>query len=265
MKLGFIAENHLEGIEADCRFCNEHGYEGLEFNYWGTFKDLTAETVADMRRTLDKHGVACSTLGMWGWNHISADPAEREAAHAQLERGIAFAQTLGAPTLITGGGNLAGATVEQNGAEFGRVMRPYVDRCTAAGLKVAIYGFHGGSFLDSITGYEAIWEHLPEVGIKYDPANIDHGGADYVAVAQKHGARIFHVHIKEHLNHAGQLIAQPAAGMGSIEWGKIFAFLHEHDYQGYLTMEPHGNLWSREPLRTKMLVLSKRHIEQFLV
>ena len=45
----------------------------------------------------------------------------------------------------------------------------------------------------------------------------------------------------------------------------FFAFLHEHDYQGYLSMEPHGPKWSRPPLMKKMVLLSKRHIEQFMV
>ena len=66
MKLGFIAQNDLEGIEADCRFAAEHGFSGLEFNYWGGFKDLTAETVAQMRATLDRYGLECSTFGLWG-------------------------------------------------------------------------------------------------------------------------------------------------------------------------------------------------------
>ena len=53
--------------------------------------------------------------------------------------------------------------------------------------------------------------------------------------------------------------------MGDIAWGKVMAFLHEHAYAGYLTLEPHGPAWSREPLRQRMLILSRRHIAQFLV
>ena len=57
MKLGFIGENHLAGVEADANFAKEHGFVGLEYNYWGDFANLTAEDVAQMRAILDKHGV----------------------------------------------------------------------------------------------------------------------------------------------------------------------------------------------------------------
>jgi sugar phosphate isomerase/epimerase len=86
-----------------------------------------------------------------------------------------------------------------------------------------------------------------------------------VAVLHRHAARIQHVHIKEHLNHGGEVVSQPAAGMGDIHWGKVMAFLYEANYQGYLTIEPHGPLWSRPPLREKMLLLTQRYMKQFLV
>jgi len=73
------------------------------------------------------------------------------------------------------------------------------------------------------------------------------------------------VHIKEHLYMDGELVSQPAAGMGDIEWGKIMAFLYEHGYDGYLSIEPHGPKWGRPPLRRTMLLLTQRYIRQFLV
>ena len=265
MKLGFIAQNDLAGIEADCRFAAEHGFSGLEFNYWGGFKDLTAETVAQMRATLDRYGLECSKFGLWGWNHIASDPAERTESHKQLTRAIDFAQTMRAPILITGGGHLDGKSLDDNVTTFAEVMRPFIDRAKDAGLKVALYGFHGGSFLNSIAAFEKLWEQVPDVGIKFDPANVDHAGQDYLAVLRYHGAKIMHVHIKEHLMHEGELASQPPAGMGDIAWGKVMAFLYEANYQGYLTVEPHGPLWGREPLRRKMLLLTQRYISQFLI
>ena len=34
MRLGFIALNALDGVETDARFAREHGFDGLEFNFW---------------------------------------------------------------------------------------------------------------------------------------------------------------------------------------------------------------------------------------
>jgi sugar phosphate isomerase/epimerase len=265
MKLSFIGLNDLAGVEADARFAAEHGLSGREFNYWAPFKDLTAEMVADMRKILDRHGVGTAALGLWGWNHISPDAEERKVSLGHLDRAIRFAEQLGASVLITGGGQIPGASLDENVAEFAKVFPAYVAKARDAGLKVAIYAVHGNSFFDSIEAYQRAWEQVPEVGIKLDPANILHHGDDYLPILRDHGDRVAYVHIKEHLYMEGQLVSQPAAGMGDIQWGKVMAFLYEHGYDGYLSFEPHGPLWSKPPLRHKMLLLSKRYIEQFLL
>lgn len=265
MKLGFIARNDLEALEEDAAFAAEHGLEGLEFNYWGTFKDLTAGTVEKMRACLDKHGVRASALGLWGWNHISPEAGARAESLGHLGRAIEFARALGAGILITGGGEVPEASLDEKVAEFAKVFPPFVERAGEAGLKIALYAVHGNSFFTNIEAYERVWEKVPDVGIKFDAANIRHHGDDYLAWLRGHGDRVFHVHIKEHLYLDGELVSQPAAGMGDVQWGKIMAFLHEHNYDGYLSIEPHGSLWGRPPLDRKMILLSKRHIEQFLV
>lgn len=264
MKIGFIANNDLGGVAEDARFAAENGFEGLEFNYWGDFKDLAFDTVSRMRAILVEHRVRASALGLWGWNHLSRDPGEREASLKMLDRAIGFAQHLEASILITGGGHIKEASQEENAAEFARVFPPYVEKARRAGLRIALYPVHGNSFLTTIADYERVWKAVPEVGIKLDPANIRHHGDDYLPILRDHGHRIAHMHIKEHLYMDGRLVSQPAAGMGDIAWGKVFAFLHEHHYSGYLSIEPHGPAWSRPPLRRKMLLLSKRHIEQFI-
>lgn len=265
MKIGFIGVNDLKGIEEDAKFSVQHGLNGIEFNYWGNFKDLTAQTVEQMRAALDKHGAKASALGLWGWNHIAPDAATREESLKQLDRAIDLGNKLGADILITGGGDIPEAPLEKKVETFAKVFPPFVKRAADAGLKIALYAVHGNSFFDSIKTYEKVWEQVPDVGIKLDPANIRHHGDDYLGMLKNHGNRVFHVHIKEHLYMGGELVSQPAAGMGDIEWGKVMAFLHEHDYQGYLSIEPHGAKWSRAPLRRKMILLSQRHIQQFLV
>ena len=265
MKIGFIGLNDLSGVEEDAKFAVEHGFEGVEFNYWSEFEDLTAETVKEMRAILDRHGARASALGLWGWNHISRDPEEREKSLHHLGQAIEFAQTLGASILITGGGQIRDVSPEENTAEFLKVFPPYVEQAKKAGLKIALYLVHGNSFFSGLEDFQRVWEHIPDVGIKLDPANIRHHGDDYFPLLRDAGDRIFHVHIKEHLYMDGELASQPAAGMGDIRWGSVMAFLYEHHYDGYLSVEPHGPIWSKPPLRRTALLLSKRWIEQFLV
>jgi sugar phosphate isomerase/epimerase len=264
MKLGFIAQNDLPGLAEDARFAAEHGFAGLEFNYWSDFKALTADTVQQMRAILDRHHVRTSALGLWGWNHISPEPEERAESLRHLGQAIDFAHKLGATILITGGGQLPAASLEENAAALAQVFPPFVQRARDAGLKIALYPVHGNSFLTGIEAYEHVWRHMPEVGIKLDPANLLHHGDDYLPILRDYGHRVFHLHVKEHLYLNGELASQPAAGMGDVHWGKVMAFLHEHNYDGYLSFEPHGPLWSRPPLRRTMLLLSQRYISQFL-
>lgn len=265
MKLGFIGRSDLEGVREDAKFAVEHGFEGLEYNYWANFAELTNETVSQMRESLDEHGAKAAALGLWGWNHLAADRAEQDEARQHLGRAIEFAETLGADVLITGAGEIPDAPLAENVAAFVEFFPPYLDRARQAGLTVALYPLHGNSFLDSPEAYERVWEHIPEVGIKLDPANIRHHGDDYLALLRDYGDRVAHMHIKEHLYIDGELASQPPAGMGDVEWGKVMTFLYEREYDGYLIIEPHGPVWSRDPLRHKMILLSKRHIEQFLL
>lgn len=265
MKLGFIGDNSLADVESDAKFAAKHGFAALEYNYWGNFKDLTLETVQKMRGILDAHGVGVSSLGLWGWNHLAGDTAERKEAHEMLNRAIGFAETLRAYVFVTGGGDIPNAPLETKVEEFGKVFPPFLDRVGEAGMRVAMYAVHGNSFFDSIEAYERVWERFPQVGVKYDPANWRHHGDDYLAMIRLHGDKISHFHIKEHVYHDGKLVSQPAAGMGDIHWGKVMAFLYEHGYDGYLSIEPHGPIWSRGEMRHTMLLLTKKYISQFLL
>jgi len=196
MKLGFIGNNDLPGVDADARFAADHGFVGLEYNYWGNFKELTEETVREMRAILDKHGVGCSSLGIWNWNHLSPDPAVRAEAHEMFSRAIGFASILGAEVFVTGGGDIPGATLEAKVEEFARVFPPFLDRIESAGMVPAMYAVHSNSFFTNLEAYERVWERFPQVTVKYDPANWNHHGEDYLAVAQRHGDKIGYVHIK---------------------------------------------------------------------
>ena len=265
VKLAFIGDNDLPGVERDSRFAREHGFEGLEYNYWGGFKDLAAETVKQMAEIHKKHGVRASMLGIWGWNHLSPDRKTRAEALAMLDRAIGFAKTLGADVLVTGAGDMPGEPAGRKVAEFLKVFPPILKRIRKAGLQPAFYAVHGASFLDSLETYERVWEHIPELKMKYDPANWRHHGDDYLAVVQRYGHKIGYVHIKEHLYKDGQLVSQPAAGMGDIEWGKVMAFLYEHNYDGWLSIEPHGPIWSRGAMREKMILITRKYISQFMV
>jgi sugar phosphate isomerase/epimerase len=265
MKIGFIGNNDLPGVEADAKFAREHGMEGIEYNYWGGFRELTADTVKQMAAIHQKNGVRCSMFGLWGFNHLSPDPKVRKEALAMLDRAIGFAKTLGADVMVTGGGDIPHEPVGRKVKDFVKTFTPILKKMEKAKLTPAFYAVHGASFFDSLETFERVWEQLPQVKIKYDPANWHHHGDDYLAIPRRYGNKIGHVHIKEHLFMNGHVVSQPAAGMGDIQFPKVLAFLYEHNYKGWLSIEPHGPLWTHGELREKMILISKKYLEQFIV
>jgi sugar phosphate isomerase/epimerase len=181
-----------------------------------------------------------------------------------LDRAIGFAKVLGANVLVTGGGDIPHEPAGRKVKEFVKVFTPILKKMEKAKLTPAFYAVHGASFFDSLQTYERVWEVLPQIRIKYDPANWHFHGDDYLEVVQRYGNKIGHVHIKEHLMKEGRLVSQPAAGMGDIAFPKVLAFLYEHHYKGWLSIEPHGSIWGGE-LREKMILISKKYLEQFMV
>mgnify|MGYP001118375939 CR=1 FL=1 len=171
MRMGFIARNDLAGLDEDAAFAKEHGFAGLEFNFWGQFKDLTEDTVKQMRAILDKHGVKASMLGLWGWNHLDTDDAKRGEAHTMLDRAIDFAKLIGAEVFVTGGGDMPEETLGRKVKEFLQIFPPYMKKVQDAGMRMAFYAVHGASFFNGLPAYERVWEEMPDVKIKYDPAN----------------------------------------------------------------------------------------------
>jgi sugar phosphate isomerase/epimerase len=219
-----------------------------------------------MRAAHERNGVRASMLGLWGWNHLDLDRDKRAEAHAMLDRAIGFAKTLKADVFVTGGGQIPGEPVGRSAAEFLKIFPPFLDKIRAAGMKPAFYAVHGASFFDGIEAFERVWEQMPDVAIKFDPANWRHHGDDYLSILHRYGNKIGYVHVKEHLYDAqGKLASQPPAGMGDIAWGKVLAFLYEHDYRGWLSIEPHGPIWSRGAMREKMLLITKKYLSQFHV
>ncbi len=265
MKLAFIGENSLDGVESDSRLAAENGFDGIEYNFWGDFRTLTMDTVKQMAAIHQKYGTKAAMLGTWGYNHLASDPAEREEAARLLERQIEYAQVLRADWIVTSCGQIhgepAGASIRAFAEHFGPVM----EKVEKAGLKIAFYALHGHSFLDSIATLERAWEAVPDMKLKYDPANWATHGQDYIDLVRRYGHKVGYVHIKDRMVHDGRAICEPPAGMGDICFPKIMAFLYQHNYDGYLSIEPHGHTWGRGELRRKNILLSKRYLEPMLI
>lgn len=264
-KLAFIGDNGLEGVESDSRLAAENGFHGIEYNFWGEFRDLKMDTVKQMAAIHQKHGTRAAMLGTWGFNHLAADAAEREEAATLLDRQIEFAQVLKAEWIVTSCGQLYGEPIGASIPAFVKHFAPVKEKVQKAGLKLAFYALHGHSFLNSLALMERVWEIMPAMKLKYDPANWRLHGDDYLDIVRKYGNKIGYVHIKDQMYIDGRSVSEPPAGMGDIEFPKVLTFLYQHNYDGYLSIEPHGHIWGRGELRRKNILISKRYIETMLV
>jgi inosose dehydratase len=92
---------------------------------------------------------------------------------------------------------------------------------------------------------------VPEISLLLDPGHLAFAGIDPVAVADRHGPRIAHVHLKsvrpEVVDRARRegwsfhrAVANgvfTVAGDGSVDYPAIFARLAAVDYRGWLVVE----------------------------
>jgi sugar phosphate isomerase/epimerase len=266
MKLGFIGGKKPDQLGQAIRLAQEFGYTGLEFDYWREFETwITDAVVQEMKKTLQAVGIEVCAYGLWGYNPLSRDPQERASSLRVMDQAIRGAEALGARTMVFNTGRILGEPLGRNIAEFVEVFDPILARVRSAGMEATFYAVHGG-FLDGLAACERLWEARPDVKLKYDPANWISHGDDYLEVVRRYGHKIGHVHIKELIRDArGTTVSQPPAGMGEVQWGKVLAFLYEHDYDGYLSVEPHMDPWRTGKGLRRNLALSKRHVSQFLL
>ena len=232
MKLAFIGDNGLDGVKADSRLAAENGFDGIEYNFWGDFAKLTMDTVKQMAAIHKQHKIRAAMLGTWGFNHLATNAEERTAALKVLDQQIKFAEVLKAEWIVTGCGQIHGEPDARSIPAFAETFAPICKKVQAAGLKIAFYGLHGNSFINSLEVLERAWEIVPELKLKYDPANWAYHGDDYLEIVRRYGHKIGYVHIKDSMQSNGKTLAEPPAGMGDIQFPKVMAFLYQHNYEG---------------------------------
>ncbi len=149
--------------------------------------------------------------------------------------------------------------------EFKSIFSSMNQFATGKGIQLGIYVGHPGNFVHSKRVLGWIYEQMPEVGFKLDPVGIIRNlKADPYEIIKDYGDRIIHFHAKDIL-HMGGFEIEPPVGMGDLAWNKIIALLYHHNYQGYVCIEPHGPMWSKKEYQAKHIILSKQHLEQFVL
>ena len=237
MKKGFVI-GFGQDMAASVAAAREAGLDGVELMYLepttATFAD-----VADRKRILEESGLELAAVGLWRVGF--GDPAE--SGHADvIKAGLDFAAELGASCFYTGTGEPA------SNDKVGVLAECYPEweqRAADAGMDLAVYLGHAGSYLFSEVALAETVARIPSIGLKLDPSGIIRNlRAEPLYVLSKFGGNLAHFHVKGLLRLADREL-EPPPGLDGLPWAPMFGILHEHGYDGWVMAEPHSPLWCR--------------------
>ena len=258
MQLGFLTAGTVE----DVAFAARHGFGCLELALFGD-TPLFADH-RDFAAALRDAALPLAAVSLFGQNYRDPAPARRQKALDRLERAADLAAALGAPVFVTGTGADPGRPEEQQWDEAAEEMAPRVAAIQRRGLHFAFYNCHWANVMLTPAAWQSILPRIPGAGLKFDPSHPAYAGRDWMPELLAAGPALLHAHAKDVLRVGDRIVADPNPGLGQIAWGPFFALLYEAGYGGAVCIEPHSRLYTGEA-RERFLLLSQRHLTQFLV
>lgn len=114
---------------------------------------------------------------------------------------------------------------------------------------------------------DKLLKEVPEFNIKLDPVGIMRNMKDDpYEIMKRYANRIAHFHAKDIFRYGDDgWEIEPIVGMGQLKWNVMLGMLWNVGYDGYIIIEPHGDVWAEPENRWKHIVLAKRHLEQYMI
>ena len=227
-------------------------------------------------------GALCSRLGLTaGCANIAARPllsrdaGERRAELAAAQETIAWAAGEGVEALMTPHNRDPALSVEGN---IERFQVAYAELAAAAeqrGVDLTLENWPnaGANLAYSPEMWDALFAAVPSprLGLCFDPSHLVWLGIDYIQAARDYAGRILYTHAKDtellpterqrtgiyarQLNSRGPgdygWWRYRLPGYGVINWGALFATLHEAGYDGCMVIEHEAKFWLRDEAITK--------------
>ena len=219
-------------------------------------------TAAELGAALRRHDLAL--VSGWHSTHLAAGAyAAEEAAFRQH---VGLLHSLGARVAIVaectrcvhGKRDIALGFGEQDRprlaeaewARLGAGLAKFAELSASAGLKL-VYHHHMGTVIQSEAELDRLLAAVPALHLLLDPGHLAFAGIDPLAVVQRHGARIAHVHLKsvrreiaDRARREGWSFYRAVCagvftipGEGLVDFPAIFAGLARHRYRGWLVVE----------------------------
>jgi len=209
------------------------GYEGVEFSnvmigsYW--------DRPADFRRALGARKLSLAAFA-YAADDGFTDPARYEADLSGVEKALGLAAAFSVPLCLAGPSSHSHERAEAKLSQACRLYNEAARLGKQKGVVVAVHPHsHHTSLVLSSTEYDRLLEATESSGLKFNPdtGHIVRGGQDVLGCFQRHRERIVHVHCKD-VDAAGKW--QPM-GEGSCDFPRLFEWLGEQGYQGWLISE----------------------------
>lgn len=238
------------GTEKELEIARRHNVQVVEV-CWGAESSRCERELITLLR---KYGIAASAL-------LTGD----EPTLDLLRRDLDSAAHFGVRAFVSHPHPLS-LTDPAEHRRFQDIFEPACDYAEQLGVRLALH-----SCGLNPEQWDLMFSLVPKLALKYDPSFSLEAGRNYLAEIVKYGPRIVHFHIKEErymgrdTDFSRGLLhyEYSPAGTGDINWGSVLALLYEVGYEGDLALETHSRFWSQH--FEWDLIISKRHIEQFLI
>ncbi|MEV4564645.1 sugar phosphate isomerase/epimerase [Nonomuraea sp. NPDC049419] len=288
-----------EPLEDIARWAGGHGYAALEIAAWpdrpgrdweASHLDVESfgkDDAARVSAMLDRHGLSVSAVAYYE-NNLHADLEVREATHEHLRRCVDAAQLLGVGLVGTFVGRDVTLTVAENLRLAERVLPPLVEYAATRDVRLVIEncpmeGWHPDGYPANLAYSPELWGWLAELGLwlNYDPSHLVWLGIDPLAALEAHADRILHVQAKDVEVHAaardrygvfGRVLDRRPwesgwwryriPGLGEVDWRRLIDALHQHGYDGVVSVEHEDPVWSGSPERVRQgLTIAQRTLD----
>lgn len=253
-------ETPLETCLAEAR---QAGFAGIELGH------KFPRTAPDLRAVLAAHDLELVS----GWYSSAMLTRDAEAEWTAMRPHFDLLQALGARVAIIAETSNAihgdrrvalsrrPVLGDAHWPRFGARLTALAERCEAAGLTL-VYHHHMGTVVQSGADIDRLMRHTgPALRLLLDTGHAAFAGADPLALAQRYGARVAHVHCKdvraavarrsgaEDLSLLDAVVAGvfTVPGDGMVDFPALLAALPR--YRGWLVIEAEQDPQKADPLR----------------
>lgn len=211
---------------------------------------------AEIRRTMDDHGLKTVCYTLMGTALNAATTAERCKGADEVKTGIEIALVLGTDKVMIVTPGKAGVPRDISRRQYIRGLQECTALARQAGITITLENFPGANspLVISSDMLEAVRE-VPGLKITFDNGNVLLGGEDPAASFERCVPHVVHAHFKDWVRAArgqgregldGRWYKAALIGEGLVDHKACLAAMKQAGYAGYINIEYEGNDYNPE-------------------